>query len=253
MIYLLGSNPEYYFLWSICSTIFGFLITRSYLFFEANKPLQIFDFPYYAALIFGFFLLLFPGSQTLYLFCYCASLGTLSVSVYYLKVSMIMHKLNSTTDMFLKLAPLITMWNIHWNIRGTEGSAYWGFYDPSSDSLNLDFITTYFLCSLLVYLPWACFFFAAVPMRSQRYGDIVFIKEVGEIKGKIIFFSGHLLIFITVGCLIGALAYFYQFLHIIMIFCVSIISFWNGGDYYMEYFGRNYELNILKLDDKKEK
>ena len=56
---------------------------------------------------------------------------------------MIMHKFNSTIDMFLKLAPLITMWNIHWNIRGTAGREYWGFYDPSNDSLGFEFIFKY--------------------------------------------------------------------------------------------------------------
>ena len=87
-------------------------------------------------------------------------------------------------------------------------------------------------------------------MNTQRYGDIGFIKDMGE-KGKFVYLFGHISVFTTVGGIIGAISYFFQYLHIAMIFVVAIISFWNGGDYYMEYFGRNYEIDISKHDEKK--
>ena len=164
--------------------------------------------------------------------------------------SMIMHKLNSIADLFLKLGPIIIMWNIHWNIRNTEESKFWGFSDVSKDTFSIEFITKYVYFSTTLYLVWALFYFLIIPSSTQKYGEIQRIKEVGEIKGKLIYFIFHYFLFIGSGLTLGLLSYFCQSFHLLIIIVACCISFWNGGKYYMDYFGKKYEINLSMLEEK---
>jgi len=130
---------------------------------------------------------------------------------------MIMHKLNSIADLFLKLGPVIVMWNVHWNINNTEERTYWGFYETTTDHLSLSFIYKYIFAVSTIYLLWAIPYFVLVPLSTQKYGEIRRIKEFGEIKGKIVYFIFHYLIFICSGLVLGLAAYFYQPFHIFII------------------------------------
>lgn len=247
LVYLLGSHPGYLFLYAMALSTVGFFWTRVYLFTMSNKLSWITDFPYFCSIIFALWLVHFPHSQTLYMFCYCASLGSLSISVYYLMNSMVMHKLNSIADLFIKIGPLIVMWNVHWNIRDTPQRQFWGFYDGPNDELTFDFIYNYLSTSTLVYLFWAIPYASCVAMDSQKYGEIPYLKQMG-LQGKLVYLIFHYLLFIGAGSIIGITAYFYQPVHILTIIMVACTSFWNGGKYYMDYFGQKYELNISMLE-----
>jgi hypothetical protein len=218
-VYLLGAHPGYLFLLATAVTTVVFFWTRLYLFNIIEKPSLIFDFPYYCSVIFSLFLVHFPGSQTLYLYSYCSALGSLSISVYYLMDSLIMHKLNSIIDLFIKLGPLVTMWNVHWNIRGTNDREFWGFYDSSKDTLSVDFICRYMFAATLVYAVWALPYFIFISMDSQRYGEIKVLKERG-VQGKFMYFVFHYLIFIGFGTVVGITAYFCQLVHVLIIIVV---------------------------------
>lgn len=143
------------------------------------------------------------------------------------------------------------MWNVHWNIRGTEAREYWGFYDVTKDEFSLEFIYTFLFASTVIYAIWAFPYFLFISMDSQRYGEIKVLKQKG-IQGKMMYFIFHYMMFLVAGLTVGVGAYFYQIVHLITIAAVALISFWNGGKYYMEYFGRKYEVN-LSLMDKQEK
>lgn len=150
----------------------------------------------------------------------------------------------------MKIGPLLVMWNVHWNIRGTEDWKAWGFYDPSNDQLDFNFIYKYTIASTMIYAVWAIPYFLLVPITSQKYGEIPVIKEIGPAKGKLYFLMFHYFIFLASGLTTGLTAYFYQPIHVLIILIVSCISFWNGGKYYMEYFGRKYEGTIVTDQNK---
>lgn len=141
------------------------------------------------------------------------------------------------------------MWNVHWNIRDTEERIYWGFYDTSNDTFSMEFFSKYLIASSTIYALWAIPYFLLFSMEGQRYGELKVIKEKGY-QGKFIYLVFHYLVFACSGCTIGLLSYFYQPMHILVIAVVSCISFWNGGKYYMEYFGRKYEVNLSLLEQK---
>lgn len=225
LVYLLGSHPGSLFLYCMALITVGFFWTRFYLYTLINKPMHMLEFLYYSSVIFSVFLVHYPDSQVLYLFSFCASLQLVSVS-------MVMEKLNRIADLFLKLGPLIVMWNIHWNLRGTEEHQTWNFYDASKDSLSIDFILTYVFTCTQIYAFWAIPYLLLVPMESQRYGKIKALQEKG-IKGKIMYMVYHYLMFISAGLILGIGSYFYQPVHILTIILTACYSFWNGGKYYM--------------------
>ena len=90
------------------------------------------------------------------------------------------------------------MWNIHWNIRGTQGAKEWGFYDPSDINLDQQFVSEYwtyiyayfFLHQFIYYAVYAIFWnyikqnqYPSLLMTQLEQG--VWVKEVCEKYGTL--------------------------------------------------------------------
>ena len=84
------------------------------------------------------------------------------------------------TDLLIHLMPLITIYNIHWNIRGTEYVELWGFIDPNEFQFGLEFLLECFVAFNLFYLSWAAVYYMIITgvcrSRIQRKGYWTLLK-----------------------------------------------------------------------------
>lgn len=248
LVYFLGSSPSSIFIYLSAATLAGFVVTRGYLYDQASKFTQIFNFPYYAAILLTLLLLHFPDSEMLYLFCFVSANGCLIACVYVLRQSLIMHKIEKIVDLVMYLFPSIVMWNLHWNLRGTPERQVWGYYDPSGDGLSWGFVGKLVWQSTALFLVWAIPFYLIFPVESQKYGEIRVVAKMAKSNAKMAVFGFQFVTFVIFAVTLGMLTYFVQIVHIMEIVLFACISFWYGGKYYMEYFGRQYDLKISSMD-----
>ena len=122
---------------------------------------------------------LYPHSRWLYLFCYITNAGILPYSIYGFGNSIIFHLIDKMTDLGIHLFPFITIYNIHWNIRGTEESKNWGFIDPESYQFGTSFMLEFVLVFHIFYGLWAIVYYAIIlwlckeRIKSRNYWTLL--------------------------------------------------------------------------------
>jgi hypothetical protein len=73
------------------------------------------------------------------------------------------------TDLLIHLMPCITVYNIHWNIRGTDEAKVWGFPDPEEFKFGFIFLSECFLAFNMFYFAWAAvYYFIITGICSSR-------------------------------------------------------------------------------------
>ena len=73
--------------------------------------------------------------------------------------SVIFHHTDKLTDLVIHLLPLVTMWNINWNLKGTQEFKDWGFFDLSEESFNLGFVKEILYIANSMYLLHAALYY----------------------------------------------------------------------------------------------
>jgi len=82
--------------------------------------------------------------------------------MFLVKNIIVFHDLDKLTGSALHLFPLLQMWNIHWNIRGTQDRENWGFLNVDEISFDFQFIINYYISSMIFYFLWAAFYYATL-------------------------------------------------------------------------------------------
>lgn len=92
----------------------------------------------------------------------------------------VFHDLDKLTGSNIHIIPLVLMWNIHWNIRGTQARADWGFYDVDQLRLDIEFVIEYFQDFFVLYLAFTVIHFSILAVfwrYIQKYDLYCSLRE----------------------------------------------------------------------------
>jgi hypothetical protein len=120
------------------------------------------------------------------------------------------------TGTALHLFPLLTMWNIHWNLHGTVEREQWGFYNTDHIEFDLTFLATYFGYFMTFYSIWATLYYSILYiywdqiLENQYYclllNELIrgaYIKNIrekhGQFAAKVAFVLKHLFYTLTMS------------------------------------------------------
>lgn len=179
--------------------------------------------------------------------------------------SLIFHHLDKLTDLVIHLLPLVTVWNIHWNIRDTPERKEWGFLDPNEIQFDFQFAKELFIAFNLIYVLWAVVYYSIIlvikrkRIEEKNYWTLIQMqvdlnKRATELKktyglwaAALFFGSKHYFYAMALGVL-GLPGLFYRPYLFVQLVVYLFVVVKNGADYYIEYFSRKYELGLQELD-----
>jgi len=70
--------------------------------------------------------------------------------------------MDKLTDLVIHLLPLVTIWNINWNLKGTQEFKDWGFIDLSSISFDFSFVKEIFYLANTMYALHAIIYYSLI-------------------------------------------------------------------------------------------
>ena len=168
-LYFLGKYPgTIYFKWLLVLEVVT--IFKRFLYYKSlGWHYFLVDFCYFSNLMIVLFVFLFPTSKEMYLFCYFTCSGVLAFAIYVFRNSFIFHHIDKLTDLVIHLLPLVTIWNIHWNLRNSESRQEWGFLNIEELKLDFQFIKDCIMAFNYFYIIWASFYYIFIMgIRRKR-------------------------------------------------------------------------------------
>ena len=210
----------------------------------------------------AYFLLIQPDSKSLYFVCFAVS--SICYVILMVKNMIVFHDLDKMTGALLHIMPLVVMWNIHWNIRGTPEAKEWGFYDPSELEFGLDFFQDYMTALYKYYIAHSLIYYVVILsswrhirkngyycllMAELNHGDIVknVRKKYGNIAGGFCFLAKHF-ICLNIFNLLILPSFFSSWWSMFHVLAFSGVLIKRTSEYYIEFFPTTYHKNLEQLD-----
>lgn len=261
-VYLVGASPgKYYFHWISWFTLVLFA-KRLILFYNLGYQFYMLDYCYLCNYFTIVFIFWFPGSEFMYHASFAAS-GICFV-IYLFKNMLVFHDFSKMTGALLHFAPTLTMWNIHWNIRGTAERAEWGFHNVDNEVFGLEFTATHFKHFMVYYLSWVVVYYPLIACLCWNYihrnGLFSLIHEelyrgpfVAKANKKYGVNAGILALIVkhmahaVVFAIILLPGYFIQSYCTLLTVSIIYLFFARGADYYIYYFPKNYVENLRQI------
>jgi hypothetical protein len=224
------------------------------------------EFCYFGNAMMYAFIFFFPESKAMYYGCYVLGSGAIGWALSLVGCKFVLHNVDFLTSVFIHMTPLTTMWNVHWKTSYNEELS-WNLYDAKNDTFGVDFLLNYYGYAILFYVIWASAFYlvtfviAKKRMEKRGYHNLYkmfmtkgkgfeynFINKYGEKYTVPMYFVMHFLSFLVTSTIALPGFFFFSYSCVMMVYlCGS--SFWNGATYYMDYFSKKYEVNLMKLDE----
>ncbi|CAI2364957.1 unnamed protein product [Moneuplotes crassus] len=265
-IFILGKFPgTFYFYWLAFIEI-SMLLKRCHLYFHLKWEYFLIDYCYFCNIVMLIYIFFFPGSRFLSIFMHSMSFGVLSYSLFCFKNSFIFHHLDKLTDLVIHLLPIVTMWNIRYNIGGTEEFKQWGFCDLSEVPFSFGYIIEAFSAANKMYLSHACFYYflVCVVLRTEIFekGKNCLLKYTTEnsptalrwhktygLWARCLLFAINHYLYATGMTILSIPAFFSEYFAFIQLFFYLFVIVKNGADYYFSYFSKKYESKLQELDE----
>lgn len=193
--------------------------------------------------------------------------GPLAYAIVAFRNSLVFHKIDFLTSLGIHAIPLAIMVNFRWvtlydEALLPESERFYLTFDDSQQSYG-EFFLEMFGYPIFVYLCWAVVYYLINFVISDEiikkknydstymyFGRMKFaqniFKKVGPSLSPLVFMVCHFLFFLFTHC-VAILCYHYKYLNITIVCALYLISFWNGAGYYMSYFAKNYERQLLTL------
>ena len=267
--FILGSYPDngvYLFNFCLLAMLF---IWRNITYRMSGDHYYMLEFCYYANVVMYIFLFFYPESRMLYYACFAFAAGPLAWALPLVKCKFVLHSIDSLTSVFIHYTPMLLMWNLHWRTQFSQNRG-WALYDAQADTFSLEFLKNYYSAILVFYIAWAIVYYlivyvvAAKRIRARNYATLMtyyqekdgvenkFFNKFGARYAILMFLASHFLVCMLTST-IALLAYFNFWIHVALLVTMSSTCFWNGANYYMDYFSKKYEVNLAKLDELRDK
>jgi hypothetical protein len=192
------------------------------------------------------------------------SFGGLSFALYMFRNTFILHNIDKLTDLVIHMLPMITMWNIHWNLRDSKEAQEWGFYDPNQFEFGYEFLKQVFYVWNVNYFAWAFLYYSILLVIRRKYikeNDLGTLYDYASGKNKMAMkigkkygYTARIAVFVichyvyTFCVMLTTIPGFFikEFAYIqVLFYCVLVLR--NGADY-MIYFTPSYQQKLKDLE-----
>ena len=263
-VYLLGVSPAKYYLYWVTFMQLALYIKRGLYFKHYGYHYFMLDYCYFTYFVQSLcFVMLNPGSQFWYYVSH-AFCGMV-FAVFLFTNQFVFHDIDKMTGSLLHTLPIITQWNIHWNLRGTEGLQEWGFYDASNDMFTWDTVSYYYMSYWKIYFIHCLVYFGTVYLRY----DVIMKNDYmcyfrnefeGGMFAKIFRKHGYAACFSAMGAThflfisimyttIIFACFFLEYLMVGYMLVVLYMLFDRAATYYIDHFPKKYEDHLRGYDE----
>jgi len=255
---LFGLAPEYvhisYTLQSSC-----LLPYRCYKYKKLQWHYFLFDLCYYVNILNFVFLWIFPHSPSLFVACYCLSLGSVASAIITWRNSLVFHDADKVTSLFIHLYPAFTFTVIRHFYPDAEERF------PALKELPHLHPWRALLLSSAIYIVWQFLYWKLVYVNrrkklesGQRTTSLHWmLNKPGLIRNllskvkpenrELYFMLGQFVYAVLTDVPPVFVLYdspFWSGAYLLFILSVSV---WNGGGFYIEVFGRKFERELEAL------
>jgi hypothetical protein len=112
--YMIGKYPHDLFYPFYVSLTIGMLIVRYAHYYSLGWHYYISDFCYFANVLIVILITFAPKNDRLIKICFLFSEGAIAVSIKVFRNSLVFHKIDTLTSLFIHLFPMIVMYHIRW-------------------------------------------------------------------------------------------------------------------------------------------
>lgn len=223
------------------------------------------DFCYFCNAALCLLVFCYPDSKVFYYGCYVTCTGSLAGGILTFRNSMVYHHFDKLSDLTIHLLPLVTMWNIHWNLRGTAERKQWGFMPVDDIEFGWQFVYEYFSIFYLFFFIWfplyllihyVCWthiinngYWCMILFQFERGPLISPIRAKHGDRVALVGFIVQNIIYVTLCSIVTLPGFLSRWYSLVQVLLHTFVTIKNGGDYYMLYFSENYESSLKQLDE----
>lgn len=154
--YTVGKYPHGLFYDYMTALTVSLLFLRVFQYTSMGYHWYIIDFCYYANVLVLYMVNYAPKDDQLFKICFLFSNGTLGLSVWMFRNSLVFHKLDILTSLAIHVVPLLTMYHARWFT--IEEQRYLmddkKFVDPLKEESWLEYLYSMLVLPTLFYLCW---------------------------------------------------------------------------------------------------
>ena len=258
-IFILGRFPCYFPAFHSLATVF-YIFARWVHYRGMNMHYYLFDFCYYANTLIVIHLMVFPDSKALYCITFAFSHGHLLISVAIFHTSLVFHSLEKTITNYTHLVPAIVCWGLNISDCGSPSFdpkeiGLLEYYQYVSMGYFVWFAGYYLIIFVITYETWNKKGYPnlySYAMSNEKFRTYKFCNIFGPKLRPLMFLVQHS----GVGMVVFIFGFFSihsVYFQTLLVMGITLLSVWNGANYYLEIFSRNYELKLKELSELKSK
>ena len=257
---LIGSHPQYVHIFY--SFLFILLMPIRYLmYYKIGYGYFLVDLCYFVNFLLMIYIWIFPDSQMLYISCCSFSWGSLSFAVVTWKNKLVLHSIEKITSTFIHVTPAIIMYVIthqlpyDYKLIRFNGSVKLKQWDIFYGIINTSLL--YFIWQLSYH------YFITIrkaekikngKMTSFEYLRKSFAnKPIGKFVNSlpepfpVVAFTLLQYLYQLVTMSLCPLLYKYKYFCSLFVSLIFLSATYNGAAYYVDYYGKKFEKEVLKL------
>lgn len=113
-VYLIGARPhDWYYYWHV-GMVNVLVLYRVQMYYKLKYHYYLFDFCYFANVVFSYYLIYKPTNKRLYHISFMYSTGPLALAIGAFRNSLVFHSIDHLTSLTIHVIPLLSAWNMKW-------------------------------------------------------------------------------------------------------------------------------------------
>ena len=267
--YIIGKFPHTHIYTYATLLLGGLLMHRYYTYAIGEYKMYLLDFCYSANFLLLILLNFAPKCEWLLITCFLFSNGPLAAAIAAFRNSLVYHRVDMLTSLAIHAIPMTLTLHIRWSTVLDQADLPLDEqrFAPLPDTETWDaFYDNFFAKPIQIYLVWlviygVCNFcltkdvlnyklessystFTASPAMQKKLENF-------PLPMPIIFLLAHFSYFLVLH-LVSVLLFHCYWLNIVACIGWMLLSFFNGANYYMDYFSKKYETQLQKLSQLEE-
>jgi hypothetical protein len=200
--------------------------------------------------------------------------GPVAMAIYAWRNALVFHSLDKMTSIAIHIMPLLTTFCVRWLSFEESNScmpSYPLFASKTASSIDIGLVMP-ILYSIAAYLFWQIVYYYYIFVRKAEnvysgshatsftflLADYMKHKNdsflLGLFKKTSPKYHPFLFMLLNLGYAVATiipmvLMYRYYYLHVTYVLTMTMVSIFNGADYYMEVFSRKYRLELEELEN----
>lgn len=250
-IYTFGAFPNYFYILHSLK-VFVYFLTRFYSWKQKKFHYYMFDFCYFANIIYVVISFVYPDNITLQKMIFVCANGPLATAVIILNNRIVYHSQDFTVSSFIHMSPMLLSYITRWNTQFSDHKEIISF---ENYGYQIFLAIILYICWFVPYyiLLYGILYHRTIEKNNITMFDyavsssFTFIKNITQKRRlqQFIYSIFHFICFF-IASLISPLFWYYKELHFAYIILITIIAIWNGSNYYY------YKINSKENKEKQE-